>query len=700
MKNKFFCVHAHFYQPPRQNPWTFTVDKESQASPYRDFNRKITNECYGPLSLPAVKSLFADYFLSVYSHISFNFGPTLFSWLQDHYPQLAAVILQADAISSKIYGEGAAIAQAYNHRILPHCSPRDKVLQIKWGIEYFESKFKRKPKALWLPETAVDNETLEALIDSQMEFAILASSQAQPLSGQFTDRSAMEPYYFYSREKSGKKLALFFYNQDLSSRIISEMPNTEKYYLRLFSSFSAENKPEIISIASDGENYGHHLKNGDAALAALLNKIIKEKKFSLCNYASYLKSFPPQKEIKIKERTAWSCLHGLGRWETSCGCRINPSIKNQKWREQLKTFTQELGVAVEKLYERTAGQLLKDPDEAVLSYWKCMDERKPDFILSFIHQRAIRPLTPDETRKILTALEMMKESQFMRTSCAWFFDDISSIEPQASIRSALKIAEAAAGLGEDFSPFFEIIKDARSNYHGITVENIISALKASNRQPFLAVCAFAAETLLKYQTPFENHCDYRLRISRERLHEDGLAIQVSCACISTLAKREFFVNVKKVQENLIFSVKESPLKDFEKNLGLKAGEFDFNCDISCLKDEAGEMARIFLSSNEDDAIKKKFIVSAAAGAGDFEKSLNAFRIISGRTRGKAIFESLPFAQDYLRHFLNLASARSAADPGAEEIVNFARESSFSKMLWKYSMLRGILHDNKKDLLKK
>ncbi len=649
--------------------------------------------------MPSIKSSFCDYLLSVYSHISFNFGPTLFSWIEDHYPQLAASIIQADSISAKIYGEGAAMAQAYNHRILPHCSAKDKMLQIKWGMEYFESKFKRKAKAVWLPETAVDNETLEALIACQVEFSVLSTSQADKSLIDSEENIYLEPFNYVSKNQNGKKLTLFFYNQDLSLKITQEMPNTEKYYLRILSAFKADNNPALLSIASDGENYGHHLKDGDKALSYLIKKILSDKKIVLTNYASWLKNFKAEKEIKIKENTSWSCPHGLGRWEKECGCRIDKSMKSQEWRTDLKFFTDELGEKAEKLYYATVNNLLKDPDEALFSYWQCIDKRKPDFTLNFVHSRAIKPLTPDETRKTLTALEMMKSAQLMRTSCAWFFDDISSIEPLNAIREALYLCECASKLGEDFFSVFEKIRKVKSNYPSIKIENLIEEIKAENKQPHISLCSFISGIELKYQLPFETHCNYKFKILNEKREESISFFHVSCARISTLEKREFFISVKKIEENLIFSIKESLLSDFQKNLSLKPTEFDFTCDISLLKDEDRELATIFLSKNPKNEVKKKFIISAASAYGDFDKSIEAFRIISKSENAKSIFESIPFAEDYLRHFLNLAASKPERQE-SKEILDFISSSAFFKTMWKYSLAMEIKYGDKKNSFKK
>ncbi|MEW5950924.1 MAG: DUF3536 domain-containing protein [Elusimicrobiota bacterium] len=699
MKNKFFCVHAHFYQPPRQNPWTLVCSQEKQAFPYRDFNRKITDECYGPLSLPKVKNSLLDQYVSAYSHLSFNFGPTLLSWIEDHYPRLFTAIIEADMISKKIYGEGSAIAQAYNHRILPHCSHKDKILQIRWGMEYFEKKFKRKAKALWLPESAVDCETLEAIIAFGAEFAVLESSQGISKEGILKDSQSLEPYYFASSQNPGKKLALFFYNKELSHKITSEISDTEKYYLRIYSSFSADKDPQILSVASDGENYGHHLKNGDIYLASLLDKIIKDKKIALTNYASYLKLFKPQKEIKIAENTSWSCPHGLGRWEKNCGCRINPSFKKQEWREILKKFTDSLLKETENLYYEETKKILKDPQEILMSYWQCIDERRPSFILPFVKDKGFKPLSPKEVRKTLSALEMVKNAQFAATSCAWFFDDISSIEPINSLKFAMRSLEHAAFLGKDLTGLFEILKPVRSNVKNFDFEKIAEILKEEQKSVYRALFAFISKALLGFDVPFETHCGYRFKILIQKKEENTVFFQVSSGEIATLIKKEFFAKVKRINGNLIFSAKESPFSDFEKNIAKKEENFEICADISFLRDEDKSMAEIFLSEKEEDRKRAKFISACANAGWDFEKAFKAFEIIEKDEKPYALLESIPFSYDYLKHFLNLAAASKNREQ-KERIKKFILNSHFSKMIWKYAFITGDNYDNEKSISKK
>ncbi len=698
MKNKFFCAHAHFYQPPRQNPWTMVCELEPQAAPYRDFNRKITDECYGPLSLPRIKSHSLDCFVSVYSHISFNFGPTLLSWIEDHYPRLFAAIREADAVSAKIYGEGSAIAQVYNHRIMPHCSPLAKKIQIKWGMDYFESKFRRKPKALWLAETAVDEDTLEALIACRAEFVILSPSQAKDGAQTLEDSKTLQPYVFNSRQQPGKKLSVFFFNSALSQKIKPEMENTEKYYLRILSSFSADSSPQILSIASDGENYGHHIKDGDLHLTALLEKILKDKKISLINYSAYLKQFPPQKEISIINNTAWSCSHGLGRWERNCGCRIDQSNKEQSWRETLKTFSDKLQSETERIYFDKTKSIFKDPQEALLSYPQCLDKRSPMFVLSFVKERAFNNIPPSEIRQALSALEMMKNAQYAATSCAWFFDDITSIEPLKALKFARRAAERAMSLGEDIFPLFEILENVRSNVRGYNGRKLLSFLNEESKTPYCAIFAFASKIVLGYDVPFETHCDYRFRVLREKTEGNDFFFHISSAELSTFIKSDFFAHIKKTQDNLLFSARRAKLADFENNLKSKSSEFEINLDISSLRDEEKAFAEIFLSREKQNLQLAAFIRKAAMAGWDINKAFEAFEILEKDEKPFSLLKKLPFAYDYMKHFITLSAGKNA--DYEKRIKSFLDISPYSKLAWKYDFIKNENYDNKKSLLKK
>src|SRR3954466_1588080 len=299
---RYVCIHAHCYQPPRENSWLETVEAQPSAYPYHDWNERITAECYAPNGVSRIvddRNRITQ-IVNNYSRISFNFGPTLLSWMEEHAPEAYAAILDADRESQKRYsGHGNAIAQAYNHIILPLATRRDKETQIIWGIRDFEKRFGRQPEGMWLPETAVDTETLEMLAANGIKFTILAPSQAAGVrrlgaGGRFKDVSGtrIDPTRVYqARLLNQKRMALFFYDGPISQAVAFEklLDNGERFAERLLGGFSDERIwDQLVHIATDGESYGHHHAHGDMALAAALRHIESGSAAQLTNYGEFL----------------------------------------------------------------------------------------------------------------------------------------------------------------------------------------------------------------------------------------------------------------------------------------------------------------------------------------------------------------------------------------------------------------------------
>jgi len=349
---RYICIHGHFYQPPRENPWLGEVELQDSAYPYHDWNKKITSECYAPNTSSRIlgpDKKIID-IVNNYSKISFNFGPTLLSWMERNEPNIYTAIIQADKISMQNFsGHGSAIAQAYNHMIMPHATLRDKHTQVIWGIADFEYRFQRKPEGMWLPETAVDNETLEVLAEHGIKFTMLSPHQAQNIrkigEENWIDvtNAKINPRvpYLYNLP-SGKTINLFFYDGIISSNIaFNDLLNSGKNFSnKLISAFPPDEDDknnQMVNIATDGESYGHHHRFGDMALAYCIHNIESNNLAKISIYGEFLEKNPPKHEVKIFERTAWSCAHGLKRWEDNCGCssRSHPGWQ-QEWRAPLK----------------------------------------------------------------------------------------------------------------------------------------------------------------------------------------------------------------------------------------------------------------------------------------------------------------------------------------------------------------------------
>jgi alpha-amylase/alpha-mannosidase (GH57 family) len=440
---RYICIHAHFYQPPRENPWLEAVEAQPSAYPFHDWNERITAECYAPNGASRIvddKGRILE-IVNNYSKISFNFGPTLLSWMKEKQPEVYESILEADRRSVEQFsGHGSAMAQGYNHMILPLANRADKETQIIWGIRDFESRFGRMPEGMWLPETAVDLESLDIMAEQGLKFAILAPSQAGAVrrfnAKNWKDVSGakIDPTQAYeARLSSGRKLALFFYDGPISRAVAFEklLDSGEQFAQRLASGFSDARKwPQLMHIATDGESYGHHHAHGDMALAYTLRYIEEKNIARLTNYGEYLEKHPPKLEVQIIERTAWSCSHGVERWNSDCGCCAGGHDWNQQWRGPLRAALDWLRNSVHALYEQEAQHLFREPWQARNDYIKVVLDRATENVNAFFarHRLEERDFSHDERVRALQLLELQRHAMLMFTSCGWFFDELSGIE--------------------------------------------------------------------------------------------------------------------------------------------------------------------------------------------------------------------------------------------------------------------------------
>jgi alpha-amylase/alpha-mannosidase (GH57 family) len=477
---RYLCIHGHFYQPPRENPWLESVEHQESAYPFHDWNERITAECYAPNANSRIldEDGYITRIISNYSRISFNFGPTLLAWLERARPDLYQAIVRADAESRRLFtGHGSALAQGYNHSILPLCNRRDRQTQIEWGLRDFEHRFGRKPEGMWLPETAVDTDTLEALADAGLLFTVLAPHQATevrpPARKDWRDvRGArIDPRRgYFVRLPSGRSLALFFYDGPVSQAVAFErlLSNGDKFRARLMGAFDeARQGPQLVHIATDGETYGHHHRHGDMALAYALHAIEVDPTVRLTNYGEFLAWFPPDHEVRIVERSSWSCVHGLERWRSNCGCNTGGRPGwNQEWRTPLRDALDWLRDRLLELYERLAPRLLADPWQARNAYVDLILDRSDASIERFFAANATKDgLLPAERTTALKLLEIQRHALLMYTSCAWFFDELSGIETVQVLGYAGRAIQLAAELGQvDVEmPFMERLAEARSN---------------------------------------------------------------------------------------------------------------------------------------------------------------------------------------------------------------------------------------------
>jgi alpha-amylase/alpha-mannosidase (GH57 family) len=476
---RYICIHGHFYQPPRENPWLEAVELQDSASPYHDWNEKITAECYAPNASSRIMDERGRILEIVnnYATISFDFGPTLLAWLDQNAPDIYSLVLQADRQSQPHFsGHGSALAQAYNHVILPLANHRDKVTQVRWGIRDFQNRFGRKPEGLWLPETAVDLDSLDILAEEGISFTILAPHQARRIrrvgEAHWQDVSGgrVDPTRAYAIQlPSGRAITLFFYDGPISRAIAFEglLNRGESFAERLLSGFSEERSwPQLMHVATDGESYGHHHRYGDMALASALNHIESEGLAKLTNYGEFLEKHPTTHEVEIYENTSWSCCHGVERWRRGCGCNLGGHPEwHQDWRGPLREALDWLRDSLAQPFEDKAGTLLKDAWEARNDYVQVILDRSQENVDGFMARHTLRALTPPERETALKLLEIQRHAMLMYTSCGWFFDDLSGIETVQIIQYAGRVLQLAREtLGVDLEPrFLETLEEAKSN---------------------------------------------------------------------------------------------------------------------------------------------------------------------------------------------------------------------------------------------
>lgn len=475
--SRYACIHGHFYQPPRENPWLEHVELQDSAKPFHDWNARITAECYGPnatsrLMTPDDK---IAGIMNNYSRISFNMGPTLLAWIEQHEPAIYEAILDADRASRDLFsGHGAAIAQAYSHMILPLADRRDKETQIRWGVRDFERRFGRAPEGMWLAETAVDLETLEILAEHGIRYTILAPRQANQVrhldggdwhevsDGRVDPRRAYKCFL-----PNGGDIALFFYDGPIAQDLAfgGLLANGEIMAARLLSAFDAEwPEPQLVHVAADGETFGHHHKKGEMALSWCLHAIDRDPSVRPTIYAEFLDLHPPQWEVRIHENSSWSCVHGIERWRSNCGCNsgMHPGW-TQEWRAPLREALDWLRDKLRVAFEAQA--LLRDPWEARNDYIDVVLDRSDAAVADFMAKHLAEGGGAAQWRDALVLLEAQRHAMLMYTSCGWFFDEVSGIETTQILRYACRAVQLQQqSSGEDLEPgFLAILEKAPSN---------------------------------------------------------------------------------------------------------------------------------------------------------------------------------------------------------------------------------------------
>jgi alpha-amylase/alpha-mannosidase (GH57 family) len=599
---RYVCVHGHFYQPPRENPWLEAIEIQDSAHPYHDWNERIMAECYAPNS--AARILDGDQriidILSNYARISFNFGPTLLSWMETATPEVYKAIIDAD-IQSREWrsGHGNAIAQVYNHVIMPLANNRDKRTQVIWGIRDFEYRFKRRPEGMWLAETAVDTETLELLAEKGIAFTILAprqASQVRPVGieeWQDVNDSRIDPTRAYvCNLPSGRKIHLFFYDGPISQAVAFEklLTRGEDFASRLMVGFDdSRDWPQLLHIATDGETYGHHQKFGDMALAYALHDIDRNGPVRLTNYGEYLERHPATHEAEIIENSSWSCIHGIERWRSNCGCNSGGyGHWNQEWRAPLRAALDWLRDRVAVVFESKGREFLKDPWQARDDYISVVLDRSEKNISKFFERHALRRLNPGEKTIALRLLEVQRHAMLMYTSCGWFFDELSGIETVQIMKYAAAAIRLARDIQDDDleSKFLARLALARSNIEELrNGANIYEKFVRPSVIDLLKVGAHYAVSSLFEEYPNETkiYC-YNVRREDHQIHRAGRT-QLAVGSVSVTSE------ITREQDLMSFCV-------------IHFGEHSFNGGV-----------RTFLGDEAYNAMKAE--VSTAFDTGDF-----------------------------------------------------------------------------------
>lgn len=528
---RYLCIHGHFYQPPRENPWLEDVEQQDSAYPFHDWNERITAECYGPMAASRILDDHGNILDIVdnYSRISFNIGPTLLSWMEKHAPSAYQAVLDSDRRSRERFsGHGSAMAQCYNHLIMPLATPRDKRTQILWGIRDFRHRFGRLPEGMWLPETAVDLESLDLMAEQGIRFTVLSPYQAhrvRPLKREHrwheVDGGRIDPKRPYlCRLPSGRSIALFFYDGHVAQEVAFSrlLDRGDDFANRLVSTFTGSAHPQIAHIATDGETYGHHRRFGDMALAYCLRHVEERGLARLTVYGEFLKKHPPQWEAEIVENSSWSCAHGVERWRADCGCRMGGNDWHQGWRAPVREAMDWLAAELAPLYEREMGRLASDPWRARDEYIEIILDRSPERVRAYLQRHCGGDLSPEQTVQSLRLLEMQRQAMLMFTSCGWFFDEVSGIESTQTLAyagRALQLARAAAGV--DLEPeYLRRLAKAPSNLpHWGTAARIFELAVRPGRIDLIRVAAHQAIASL-FQEPADERRIYCYTIGQKR----------------------------------------------------------------------------------------------------------------------------------------------------------------------------------------
>ena len=582
---RYVCIHGHFYQPPRENPWLETVEVQDLAAPFHDWNERINFECYAPNAAARVLNG-AQRIIDIvnnYARISFNFGPTLLSWMEKADPKTYARILMADRESQALFGgHGSVMAQAHSHLILPLCNRRDKETQIAWGIADFKHRFQRMPEGMWLAETAVDTETLEVLAEQGIQFTVLAPRQAKAIrkigaaDWEEQGHAAVDTRRPYLCQlPSGKTITLFFYHGGIAQGVAFEglLNNGTAFANRFQEAFTDTEEPLLAHIATDGESYGHHHRHGEMALAACLRSIEEQGIATVTNYGQYMELHPPTYEVQIHENSSWSCVHGVERWRSNCGCNTGGRPTwTQDWRAPLRETLNWLRDQLIPIYETKAGKLLKDPWAARNDYIQVLLDRNANSVDAFVKVHAKKELDEEALTQLLRLMELQRHAMLMFTSCGWFFDEVSGIETNQilqyanrAIHYAIQVAEV--DLHDEFVSRLEqipsnVYENAAESYQKYVAPARVDLMRVGMHYAASSIFEEYPEHLEFFNYIADSESFYRLSAGKYRLAVGRTMVQSK----TTLSRKHFsFAVLYLGQQNIIGNISlDMSLEDFDQ----------------------------------------------------------------------------------------------------------------------------------------
>jgi alpha-amylase/alpha-mannosidase (GH57 family) len=595
----YVVVHGHFYQPPRENPYLDAIERQPSASPFHDWNERINDECYKPNGFARV---FNDHgeivdIVNNYEYLSFNIGPTLMNWLERNDQKTYQRIIAADRQScQRLNGHGNAIAQVYNHIILPLANHQDKLTQIRWGKYDFKSRFGRDPEGMWLAETAINYETLAALIQEGIKFIVLAPSQVEKcrliattenphpdwIDVSSGDIDPTRPYRCYLRPKNNELsdsifahvsrdkndlpyIDIFFYDGPISRDIgfNDVLDSSSNFCSRIAQAIRNDDRPcQLIAFATDGETFGHHKRDRERCIAHAFTQEFIKQNWKITNFAHFLSINPPIYEVELKPITAWSCCHGVNRWQDDCGCG---SVHGwtQQWRQPLRNALNWLRDQLITIYEEEAGKLFNDPWVTRDEYIAIIRDRSSENVANFLNKHQVKPLSPSEQVEGLKLLEMQKQALLMFTSCGWFFEEISRPEGVQILRYAARAIELAGEVSgiQLEQEFLEQLESAHSNvYEYKNGAEVYRQLVLTAQVNFSQIAAHYAISSLFSNYPQQHH------LYCYETHQLDYHLQKMGSLTLAIGQIRLVSEITWESEHLIFVV-------------LHLGGWDFHCAI-------------------------------------------------------------------------------------------------------------------------